>query len=103
MVRETPDAFVIDAKLPGLRPEDIEISVEDGRLTIRGERSASSEISGESSHRVERRYGGFFRSIALPSGIKDDAIEASYDDGVLTITVPKAEQAKPRRIEVKAR
>ena len=101
-IHETPDAFVIDADLPGVRHEDVEISVEDGTLTLRGERSTSSEISDESYHRVERRYGAFFRSIALPSAIKDDAIEASYDNGVLTITVPKAEQAKPRRIEVKA-
>ncbi len=102
-IYETPEAFVIQAELPGLGPDDVEISVEEGTLLLRGERRPAGDVAEESYHRVERRYGPFGRSIALPQTVNSDAIEAGFDAGVLSITVPKAEQAKPRRIEVKAR
>ncbi len=102
-IYETPDAFVIDAELPGVKPDDVEISVEEGTLTVRGERTPRGGVSEEAYHRVERRYGPFGRSISLPQSVNTERIDATFDAGVLTITVPKAEQAKPRKIEVKAR
>ena len=102
-IYETPDAFVIDAELPGVNAQEVEISVEEGTLTVRGERRPHGGVSEESYHRVERRYGPFGRSISLPQSVNTEGIDATYEGGVLTISVPKAEQAKPRKIEVKAR
>jgi HSP20 family protein len=102
-IHETGDSFVIDAELPGIDPEGVEINVEADTLTLRGERSTVQESEGDTYHRVERRFGAFARSIVLPPTADTERIEADFDKGVLTITVPKAERAKPRRIEVKAR
>ena len=101
-ISERKDAYVVTVELPGLKPEDLDITMEDGLLTIQGERQFTSESSEQQLHRVERRYGAFRRSITLPSQVKADAIEASFDNGVLQITVPKAEEAKPKRIEVRS-
>ena len=102
-IHETGDSFVIDVELPGVEPDGVDISVEEDALTLRGERTPPAEREGEAFHRVERRYGPFARSIVLPPTADSERIEASFDRGVLTITVPKAERAKPRRIEVKAK
>ena len=83
-------------------PDDIQIEVEDNVLTLKGERRFEEEIDEERYYRVERRYGSFQRSLALPQGMQAAAISASYEDGVLTITVPKVEEEKPKRIEIKA-
>src|SRR5919109_3503452 len=99
-ISERKDAYLVTVELPGIKPEDLDITMEDGLLTIQGERHFTSESSEEQYHRVERRYGSFRRSITLPSQVQADAIEASFDNGVLTVKVPKAEEAKPRRIEV---
>ena len=99
---ETPDRFVIHVELPGVRPDDVEISVEDNVLTLTGERSFYRERSEEEFHRVERRFGGFGRTLSLPSTANAEGIQASFDAGVLTIEVPKREEAKPRKIQVKA-
>jgi HSP20 family protein len=99
---ETADRFVITVELPGLGPEDVDISVEDNVLTLTGERRFSSDRSEEDFHRIERRYGTFARSLTLPATADASAIEASFDAGVLTVTVPKREEAKPRKIQVKA-
>jgi HSP20 family protein len=101
-IYETGDKFVVTLELPGLEADDVDVSVEDSTLTVRGERRFYSEVDEESFHRVERRYGQFVRSLSLPSTADAEHIQASFDKGVLTIEVPKAEQAKPRKITVKA-
>jgi HSP20 family protein len=99
---ETTDRFVITVELPGLGPEDVDISVEDNVLTLTGGRRFYADRSEDEFHRIERRYGTFARSLTLPATADANAIEASFDAGVLTITVPKREEAKPRKIQVKA-
>lgn len=101
-IYETADRFVVNVELPGIEPDSVDVSVEDSVLTIRGERSFYSDVEEDSFHRVERRYGQFGRSITLPQTADADRVEASFDRGVLTITVPKVEQAKPKKIQVKA-
>jgi HSP20 family protein len=83
--------------------DDIQIEVEDNVLTVKGERRFEEEVDEERYYRVERRYGSFQRSIALPQTVKATDISASYEDGILTITVPKVEEQQPKRIEVKAK
>ena len=101
-VFDTQDAVVLKAELAGMKPDDIQIEVEDDMLTIKGERKFEEKVDEELYYRVERRFGSFQRSLALPQGVKADQIEAAYDEGILTVTVPKAEQEKPKRIEVQA-
>jgi HSP20 family protein len=101
-VHETSDRFVITVELPGLGPEDVDISVEENVLTLTGERRFYSDRSDDEFHRIERRYGTFVRSLTLPATADASAIETSFDAGVLTVTVPKREEAKPRKIQVKA-
>jgi HSP20 family protein len=101
-IAESQDRFVITAELPGLRPEDVDISVENSILLIQGERRFYQEQKEDDFHRIERRFGTFARSITLPSTADPEHIEASFDTGVLTIEVPKREEAKPRKIQVKA-
>jgi HSP20 family protein len=101
-ISERKDAYVVTVEVPGVKADDLEITLEDGLLTVQGERRFEQESSEQQFHRVERRYGAFRRSITLPSQVKADAIEASFDNGVLQITVPKAEEAKPKRIEVRS-
>jgi len=99
-ISERKDAYLVTVELPGLKPEDLDITMEDGLLTIQGERQFTSESSEQQYHRVERRYGAFRRSITLPAHVTADGIQASSEDGVLQILVPKAEEAKPKRIQV---
>jgi len=101
-VRETDDRFVVTVDLPGMKPEDVDVTFEDGMLTIRGTREFSSESQDEQYHRIERSYGSFARSIRLPRVADSEKINAGFDKGVLTVEVPKREEAKPRTIEVKA-
>jgi HSP20 family protein len=100
-ISERKDAYLVNVELPGLEPEDLDITMEDGLLTIKGERQFTSESSEQQFHRVERRYGAFRRSITLPAQVQADHIEATFDNGVLQIVVPKAEEAKPKRIQVR--
>ena len=102
-VFDKKDAVVLKAELAGMDPDDIEIEVEDNVLTIKGERKFEEQVEDERYYRVERRFGSFQRSLALPQGVKADEIQAGYEDGILTVTVPKAEEEKPQRIEVKAK
>ena len=97
---ETEDTFVAKVDLPGLSPEDVEITLDQNLLTIRGERKFNQEVKEESYHRFERRYGAFQRTISLPTHVDADGIQASFTDGVLEVIVPKAEQSKPRRIKI---
>jgi len=100
-VVEEPEEFVVKASLPGVKPEDVEVTFSENILTIKGEMQAE-EDKEESRFRLrERRYGSFSRSLTLPRGIQGDAIEASYDAGVLTLRLPKREEVKPKRITVR--
>ena len=99
-ISERKDAYLVTVELPGLKPEDLDITMEDGLLTIQGERHFAHDSSEQQFHRVERRYGAFRRSITLPAHVMAEQIEASFQDGVLQILVPKAEEAKPKRIQV---
>ena len=101
-VSETQDRFEVTLELPGIDPADVDVSVEDSVLTVQGERKLGSETDQESFHRIERRYGRFVRSLSLPSTADAERIEATFDKGVLSIRVPKVEQAKPKKITVKA-
>ena len=96
---ESGDHFVAVVELPGMRKEDIEISLHDGTLTIAGERKSSSS-NGERAERTERYVGSFRRSISLPARVDANKVSATYRDGILTVTLPKPEEAKPKRIDV---
>jgi HSP20 family protein len=97
---ETDEHFVLRADLPGMSEEDIKIEFEDGTLTVSGERKSEHESKGEGYHRVERAFGTFSRSLTLPQGVDPEAVSASFDRGVLEVSIPKPEQRKPRRIEI---
>ena len=88
-------------ELPGVEADDLEITLEDGLLTIQGERHFAHDSSEQQFHRIERRYGAFRRSITLPAQVQAEQIEASFENGVLQIVVPKMEEAKPKRIQVR--
>jgi HSP20 family protein len=102
-VFDTKEAVVLKAELAGMDPDDIQIEVEDNVLTIKGERKFEEKVDEERFYRVERRFGSFQRDLALPQGVRPEDIAAAYEDGVLTVTVPKVEEEKPKRIEVKAK
>ena len=99
---ESGDHFVLRADLPGLSEEDVNIEVEDRVLTISGERKAEHEANKDGFHRVERAFGAFSRSLTLPEGIDADAVDASFDRGVLEVRIPKPEERKPRKITIGA-
>jgi HSP20 family protein len=100
-ISERKDAYLVTVELPGIELDDLEITMEDGLLTIQGERHFAHESSEQQFHRVERRYGAFRRAITLPAQVQAEQIEASFDNGVLQIVVPKMEEAKPKRIQVR--
>jgi HSP20 family protein len=100
-VTVTEDAYQIDVEVPGLRPEDINVTVDQGMLTIQGERRSEEEKGDRSYHRVERHYGAFRRSISLPRDVDASKVEANYDNGVLRLRVPKTAGGQAKRIEVK--
>ncbi len=102
-LEETEDAFKITAELPGMDKKDIQITFENNVLSISGEKKAEKEIKEDNFHRLERSYGKFHRSFELPGYIERDKIEADYKDGILHVTVPKTEEAKPKQIEVKVK
>jgi HSP20 family protein len=97
---ETADHFVLRADLPGLSEDDVKIEFEDGTLTVSGERKVEHDGKGEGYYRVERAFGPFSRSLTLPQGIDPEAVSASFDRGVLEVSIPKPEERKPRRIEI---
>jgi HSP20 family protein len=99
-VFEETDNIRITAEIPGVQAEDIDISLEGNLLTIRGTKQQEAEEKTERVHRYERIYGAFERSFTLPASVEPKDIKASYDNGVLTVTLPKSERAKPRQIEV---
>ena len=102
-IKETEERFEVTVDLPGMRSDDVEVTFEDGTLTIRGARELTREEGEEGQyHRIERSYGSFARSVRLPRVADPERIEASFDNGVLTVLVPKREEAKARTIEVTA-
>ena len=102
-VFEDKDAVKIVAELPGVKPEDVKISLENQALTVRGEKRQVAEEKMERVHRYERSYGAFERTFALPGTVDPDRIEASFADGLLTVTLPKVERARPRQIEIRTK
>jgi HSP20 family protein len=100
-ISERKDAYLVAVELPGVEADDLQITLEDGLLTIQGERHFAQDSSEQQFHRVERRYGAFRRSITLPAQVLAEQIEATVDNGVLQIVVPKMEQATPKRIRVR--
>ena len=101
-VVENKEGVRITVELPGVKPEDVKLSVENSVLTIRGEKRAGYEEKTDRMHRFERQYGSFERTFSLPSTVDVEHIDARYDNGVLTVDLPKAERAKPKQIEIKA-
>lgn len=102
-VTEHENAYEVKVELPGVNKDDVKITMQDDILTIRGEKKQEKESKNSSYHRIERSYGSFQRSFTLPTSVKHDQIDASYKDGILTIALPKAEEAKPKQIEVKVK
>jgi HSP20 family protein len=102
-VVENNDNYILRAELPGMNKDDVKITLENNLLTIRGEKKNESEKKEGNYHRVERSYGSFERSFTIPGTIKADHIDAQYKEGVLTLTLPKAEEAKLKLIDVKVK
>jgi HSP20 family protein len=97
---EAEDHFVLKADLPGLSEDDVSIEVQDGTLTISGERPAEHEASERGWYRIERSFGSFSRSLTMPDGVDPDAISARFERGVLEVRIPKPAERKPRRVEI---
>src|ERR1035438_5411174 len=97
---ETEDSIVIKAELPDVDQKDIEVRIEDNTLTLKGERKHGSEVKKENYHRIERYFGTFQRSFSLPANIQQDNVSATCERGVLTITLPKREETRPKQIKV---
>ncbi|MDX9803203.1 MAG: Hsp20/alpha crystallin family protein [Dehalococcoidales bacterium] len=100
-MKETDADVVVKAELPGVKPEDVDVSVSEGILTIKGENREEQEEKEANYYRRELRYGSFSRSISLPAAVNADKAEAVFENGVLTLTLPKAEEARPKQIKVK--
>jgi len=99
-IYETPDSIVLQAELPGLSKDDIDIQVRDNVLTLKGERRSEKEVKEGNYLRVERAYGGFQRAFTLPAAVQADKVRAVFKDGVLDVSIPKAEEAKPKQIKI---
>ena len=99
-IQETEDGYRLTAELPGLTKEDINITLENNVLRLSGERKFQKDVKKESYHRIERSYGTFTRSFVLPQQVSSERVEAAFENGILTLTVPKADQAKPRKITI---
>ena len=99
-VAENKDEFLVKASIPGIHPDDLDITYADNVLTIKGETKEEKEIKEDQYHLRERRFGSFARSVTLPNKIQGDAIEARYEAGVLTLRLPKVEEAKPKKIAI---
>lgn len=102
-IAENSDSYIIKVELPGMSKDDVKISLEKNTLTIRGEKKHEEEKKDHNYHRTERSYGMFERSFTIPGSIKADSVDAHYKDGVLTLTLPKADEAKPTMIKVKVK
>lgn len=99
-ISETKDNLIIKAEIPGMKKDDIEISIHDSILTLKGEKKQEKEEKDINYHRIERSYGSFYRSFTLPTSVKADKVKATYKEGVLNITLPKTEEDKPKEIPI---
>jgi HSP20 family protein len=102
-IAEHDDEYLVKVELPGVNKDEVKLTLENNILTIRGEKKQEKETKKENYHRVERSYGSFQRSFTLPAAVKADKIDASYKDGILTVSLPKAEEAISKQIEVKVK
>ena len=100
-ISETEAEYMVTAELPGIDAKDIDVTFSDGVLTVKGEKKQEKEEKGENYHRVERSYGCFQRSFRIPEKVETETVDAAYKDGVLKLTLKKAEETKPKKIEVK--
>ena len=99
-ILESRDSYLIRAEVPGMKKEDFNLELQDGVLTLSGERKFEEPANGVEYHRIERSTGKFFRSFSLPQTVKNDEIKASFRDGILEVHVPKADEAKPKQIAI---
>lgn len=99
-ISETDDKFLINVELPGMKKDDIDVSLENGRLTISGERKFEKEDKGKTFHRIETSYGSFNRSFQLPDNVDEESVKATYEDGILNISIDKAEDKVTKKIEI---
>lgn len=99
-IREDKDNFYVEAELPGMTKEDIDLEVENNVLSLKGERKLEETQEDENYHFVERSYGSFYRSFTLPRNVDPEGIGASYKDGVLYVTIPKKEEVKPKKVSI---
>lgn len=99
-IKETPEAYNIEAELPGMSKDDVKVTVQNGVLSIQGERKQEEETDDRKQHRIERFYGSFLRRFTLPENVDEDSVKASFKDGVLSLTLTKTEPAEPKAIEV---
>lgn len=100
-ISENKDEFLVKAEIPGVSKENVSIQVDDRVLTVKGEKKLEYETDNDKTHRSECLYGSFIRSFTLPKDVEEENIRADYKNGVLTLTIPKSEKAKPKQIEVK--
>ncbi|NGZ04109.1 MAG: heat-shock protein Hsp20 [Nitrospira sp. WS238] len=100
-ISETEGEYQIKAEIPDVKKEDVKVTLEDGVLTIQGERKHEKEEKGKKYHRIERSYGSFVRTFSLPDVIDEDKVRAEFKEGVLNLSLPKSEKAKPKAIDVK--
>jgi HSP20 family protein len=99
-ILENEASYQVTAELPGVNKDDVEITVENNLLTLKGERKFEKDVNKEQYHRIERAYGSFARSFTLPNRVSQDQVQAKFDNGLLTITIPKAAEARPKKIEI---
>ncbi|PSF13509.1 heat-shock protein [Marinobacter fuscus] len=99
-IKETPEAFTVEAELPGMTKDDVKVTVHDGVLTIQGERKSEEETKDKKLHRIERFYGSFLRRFTLPDNVDENGVKASFKDGLLKLSIQKAEPKEPKAIEV---
>lgn len=99
-IKETDQAFTVEAELPGMSKDDVKVTVHDGVLTIKGERKQEEETEDKKVHRIERFYGSFMRRFTLPENVDENSVRANFKDGLLTLTINKAEPKEPKAIEV---
>lgn len=100
---ENDDSYIAKVELPGVSKDDVKITLQDNSLTIRGEKKEEKETTESNYHRLERSYGSFQRSLALPGSVRSDKVAAEYKEGILTITLPKAEESKRKQIDIKVK
>ena len=102
-ITEHENEYIVKMELPGVSKDDVKITLEDNVLTVKGEKKQEKESKSSNYHRVERTYGAFQRTFTVPSDVKANGIDASYKDGILSIALPKSEDAKPKQIDVKVK